>query len=327
MTFSEPLALLPPRMAPPVLRELVSAECAGRMGNCLNWMTTPSKRGGAQGVGVDPLAVADGCFGGSGDSGADVLTPGRAGADCLGRVELWGTAKSELGARGRRRPPPQATVAADPGGRSTEHLTVEASGELLSTPMPATKSGLDHDRRTVERRADLSVRVGAGSTAIDDAASGPGISYDWALQLLDRRRRGRGDPAVLRQMVLDRLETDEGRARLAMRRTTEPVFGTIKATLPHRRCSGRETSVVEREWRLICSVHDLLTMRNRRRAPGGTARPERCADLTADHRAKSRPHAVRGRSCDGLVTDTLSRFERVLAGACSPIRVRCTSRR
>ncbi len=50
--------------------------------------------------------------------------------------------------------------------------------------------------------------------------------------------------------------------------TTEPVFGNIKANLRHRRFSGRGMSAVESEWRLICSVHNLLEMRNRRLAVG-----------------------------------------------------------
>jgi hypothetical protein len=69
--------------------------------------------------------------------------------------------------------------------------------------------------------------------------------------------------------MLARLETDEGRSLYAKRKiTTEPVFGNIKANLRHRRFSRRGLSAVESEWRLICSVHNLIKVRSRRLAAG-----------------------------------------------------------
>ncbi len=164
---------------------------------------------------------------------------------------------------------PPETFAADTGYWSAENLTVETSAELLITPMPATKGKLDHDRSAIERRAEVFANVETGTITLTDAAEELGISYGWANHLLDAHRHGRRDPAVLRQEMRDRLETDEGRARYAMRKiTTEPVFGNIKANLRHRRFSGRGMSAVESEWRLICSVHNLLKVRNRRLAVG-----------------------------------------------------------
>jgi hypothetical protein len=164
---------------------------------------------------------------------------------------------------------PPETFAADTGYWSAENLTVETSAELLITPMPATKGKLDHDRSAIERRAEVFAHVEAGTITLTDAAEELGISYGWANHLLDAHRHGRRDPAVLRQEMRDRLETDAGRARYAMRKiTTEPVFGNIKANLRHRRFSGRGMSAVESEWRLICSVHNLLKVRNRRLAVG-----------------------------------------------------------
>jgi len=67
--------------------------------------------------------------------------------------------------------------------------------------------------------------------------------------------------------MLDRLETPEGRATYAKRKiTTEPVFGNIKANLRCRRFSGRGLSAAQSEWRLICSVHNLLKVRRHRMA-------------------------------------------------------------
>ena len=44
------------------------------------------------------------------------------------------------------------------------------------------------------------------------------------------------------------------------------MFANIKANLRHRRFSGRGMQATRSEWRLICSVHDLLKVRNRRLA-------------------------------------------------------------
>ena len=87
--------------------------------------------------------------------------------------------------------------------------------------------------------------------------------------LLANRQRGVSDPAALRKTMVTRLETDEGRALYAKRKvTTEPVFGNIKANLHHRRFSRRGLSAVGSEWRLICSVHNLMKVRSRRLAIG-----------------------------------------------------------
>ncbi len=181
-------------------------------------------------------------------------------------VPMVTATETNLAAAGAQLP---GTFAADTGYWSTENLIVETSAELLITPMPATRGKLDHDPNTIARRADVFAKVEAGSTTLTVAAQELGISYNWALHLLDAHRHGRGDAAVLRQAMLDRLDTEEGRARYAKRKvTTEPVFGNIKANLRHRRFSGRGLSAVESEWRLICSVHNLLKVRNRRLAVG-----------------------------------------------------------
>jgi hypothetical protein len=59
----------------------------------------------------------------------------------------------------------------------------------------------------------------------------------------------------------------EGRQTYAKRKvTTEPVFGNIKANLRCRRFSGRGMQAALSQWRLICSVHNLLKVRNHRLA-------------------------------------------------------------
>ena len=62
--------------------------------------------------------------------------------------------------------------------------------------------------------------------------------------------------------MLERLASDEGLQLYAKRWfTAEPVFGNIKANLRFRRFSRRGRQAVASEWRLICSVHNLLKLR------------------------------------------------------------------
>jgi hypothetical protein len=43
--------------------------------------------------------------------------------------------------------------------------------------------------------------------------------------------------------------------------TAEPAFGNAKGTLRVRRFARRGQQAALREWRLICSVHNLLKLR------------------------------------------------------------------
>ncbi len=71
------------------------------------------------------------------------------------------------------------------------------------------------------------------------------------------------DPALLRKQTLDRLASDAGKHLYAKRKiTVEPVFGNIKANLRFRRFSRRGLPAAMSEWRLICSVHNLLKLRS-----------------------------------------------------------------
>jgi len=131
--------------------------------------------------------------------------------------------------------------------------------------MPATKGIADPDDPRIQERSKVLSRMAAGELSVKQAAVEMGVSYNWARQLLGDYRVGRGDPAVLRKQMLDRLSTAEGRQTYAKRKvTTEPVFGNIKANLRCRRFSGRGMRAALSEWRLICSVHNLLKIRNQR---------------------------------------------------------------
>jgi transposase len=76
-----------------------------------------------------------------------------------------------------------------------------------------------------------------------------------------------GSTETWRRQMRARLDTEEGRALYQRRRVTvEPVFGNIKANLRFRRFSRRGIDAVGSEWRLICSTHNLLKLRQHRLA-------------------------------------------------------------
>ena len=159
------------------------------------------------------------------------------------------------------------TFVADTGYWSVENVTVDTSSEVLITPMPATKGIADPNDPRIGQRESVLDRIEAGELTVREAAAEMGTSENWARQLLNDRRRGRADPAVLRKRMLDRLDTPQGRATYALRKiTTEPVFGNIKANLRHRRFSGRGMGAAHSEWRLICTIHNLMKVRRHRLA-------------------------------------------------------------
>ncbi len=94
-----------------------------------------------------------------------------------------------------------------------------------------------------------------------------GVSATWARRLLTEHRSGRPDPAQLRNAMLERLASEPGAAAYTKRKTTvEPVFGNLKANLGFRRFSRRGLNATTSEWRLICTVHNLLKIHRHRLA-------------------------------------------------------------
>jgi hypothetical protein len=70
------------------------------------------------------------------------------------------------------------------------------------------------------------------------------------------------DPTIARRAMDARLAEPENAARYRQRQTSiEPVFGNIKANLGYRRFTRRSLPAVNSEWRLICTVHNLLKLR------------------------------------------------------------------
>jgi hypothetical protein len=162
-----------------------------------------------------------------------------------------------------------AIILADAGYWSTDNLDFATDAEVLMPPLPNTSSDLKPDDPSIARRAEVLGRVETGSLTAIEAADELGISLNWVHKLLANRRNNRGDPAVHRQAMLARLDTDEGRALYAKRKiSVETVFGNIKANLRCRRFSGRGLTAVKSEWRFICVVHNLMKLRTMRLAAG-----------------------------------------------------------
>lgn len=69
------------------------------------------------------------------------------------------------------------------------------------------------------------------------------------------------DPVIARNAMDYKLAEPENASLYSKRSTTiEPVFGNIKANLGYRRFSRRSLPAVHSEWRLICTVHNLLKL-------------------------------------------------------------------
>jgi transposase len=70
------------------------------------------------------------------------------------------------------------------------------------------------------------------------------------------------DPTTARQVMEAKLAEPENAALYRKRKQTiEPVFGNIKANLGYRRFTRRSLPAVNSEWRLICTAHNILKLR------------------------------------------------------------------
>jgi transposase len=175
-------------------------------------------------------------------------------------VPLIEATEANLAAAGR--PGTVGAYAADAGYWSVPNATFETTAELLIAPMPATQGIVDPDDARIAERNNVLDRHEAGELTLKQAALQMGVSETWARQLRDGRRRGAADPARVRKDMLNRLASDHGRTLYAKRWfTAEPAFGNIKANLRFRRFARRGQQATLSEWRLICSVHNLLKLR------------------------------------------------------------------
>ena len=162
---------------------------------------------------------------------------------------------------------PVGAFVADAGYWSVPNVTLEVDAEILIAPMPATQGITDRNDPRIAQRQAVIARLDTGQLTVRQAAEQMGVSETWARKLLRDHRSGFADPAQLREEMKKRLGTEAGAAAYAKRKTTvEPVFGNLKANLRFQRVSRRDLEAVRSEWRLICSVHNLLKLHRHRLA-------------------------------------------------------------
>jgi len=162
---------------------------------------------------------------------------------------------------------PIEAVVADAGYWNPDNAILDIPAEVLIVPMPATQGITDPTDPRIAERNTVIERLDRSELTVSQAASEMGVSTTWARKLLRDHRSGRPDPAQLRNVMLERLASDTGAAAYAKRKTTvEPVFGNLKANLGFRRFSRRGLGPVSSEWRLICTIHNLLKIQRHRLA-------------------------------------------------------------
>ena len=71
------------------------------------------------------------------------------------------------------------------------------------------------------------------------------------------------DPAIARKAMDVETLPQSSNAKLYKKRAAsiEPVFGNIKGNLGYRRFARRSLHAVNSEWRLMCTAHNLLKLR------------------------------------------------------------------
>ena len=153
---------------------------------------------------------------------------------------------------------------ADAGYWSAGNANLGCDAEVLIAPMPTTTGITDPDDPRLTQRREVITQLDGGEITVADAARQMGVSTSWTRKLLTHHRNGL-DPAQARAQMLQQLGTPEGAAAFAKRKTTvEPVFGQIKHNLRYRRFTRRGLDAVTSEWRLICTIHNLLKIHRHR---------------------------------------------------------------
>ena len=159
------------------------------------------------------------------------------------------------------------TFVADTGYWSIPNATLDIDADVLITPMPLTGGITDPDDPRLAQRREVIERLNRGEITVAAAAAEMGVSTTTARKLLRSHRAGRPDSVEVRQAMVERLATEHGAAAYAKRKTTvETVFGNIKANLGFRRFSNRGLDATSSEWRLVCTVHNLLKIHRQRLA-------------------------------------------------------------
>lgn len=106
-------------------------------------------------------------------------------------------------------------------------------------------------------------RVNRGEISKRAAADELTVSWARVNTMLAHLRGEATDPAIARTTMQSRLEQPENAEHYAKRSTSiEPVFGNIKGNLGYRRFTRRGLPAVQSEWRLMCTIHNLLKLQH-----------------------------------------------------------------
>ncbi|VAZ69797.1 hypothetical protein LAUMK40_05960 [Mycobacterium kansasii] len=106
-------------------------------------------------------------------------------------------------------------------------------------------------------------RLAAGEISQRAASDHLGVSVTRVKTMLAHVQGGITDPTVARKAMEDKLVQPDNAILYRKRGVSiEPVFGNIKANLGFRKFTLRGHAGVHSEWRLICTVHNLLKLRH-----------------------------------------------------------------
>jgi transposase len=153
-------------------------------------------------------------------------------------------------------------------------LSQRKAGEILGISYSAvagmTKRYFGQEGERITRTAEpepeewipIIERVDRGEISRRDARHELTVSDGRIKTMLAHVRGEAVDPSIARKAMDDKLAEPEN-AELYSRRSTsiEPVFGNIKGNLGYRRFTRRSLPAVQSEWRLMCTVHNLLKLR------------------------------------------------------------------
>ena len=106
-------------------------------------------------------------------------------------------------------------------------------------------------------------RVAAGEISLRAASDNLSVSVSRVKTMLGHIRGDIIDPTIARNMMDNKLSQPENAALYRKRSVSiEPVFGNIKANLGFRKFALRGLAGAHSEWRLICTVHNLLKLQH-----------------------------------------------------------------
>ncbi|HEX3522532.1 MAG TPA: IS1182 family transposase [Stellaceae bacterium] len=152
------------------------------------------------------------------------------------------------------------TFLADTGYWATEAFNALAStADVVVPPPKSTKNDLAHQQVVLDAYVGGQIDVAEAARRLEVK---PNRVYALARQSITP-----GSRYLWRRHMSEQLGTEEGRAIYRRRKiSVEPVFGNIKANIGYRRFTRRGLAAVRSEWRLMCTAHNLLKLRQRRLA-------------------------------------------------------------